>query len=387
MKALKKAEESQQGMQGGKAPKRQELEEELSLEIRAQETVSGAVSAKKSAFDFPPVPGNEDALGAANLFAAKESKGDGRKRFLVALSAGALLLLAGGGAYAYIAINRPDLLIPARPASPPPTVPAEAASPGLPVENQTSLSGVSVSPLTSMGEEPQQVRLTDTPTPHAAVPAANKVEAHVAEPARESEVRVLRGTLTEVNPDLAQGYQALQEGRLEVALVAYQRMLQQEPRNVDALLGIAAVEARSNNPGEAGRLYLRALDVEPNNPYAQASLLNLLGSADPAGSEARLKRLLAEQPSAFLHFALGNLYAAEERWSEAQQAYFQTHHLASANPDYAFNLAVSLEHINQSKAALIYYQRALQLLGSDGVPAFDRVAVETRIVHLQRTAE
>jgi tetratricopeptide (TPR) repeat protein len=179
----------------------------------------------------------------------------------------------------------------------------------------------------------------------------------------------------------------LQEGRLEAAQSAYRRLLQQEPRNVDALLGMAAVAARSNNPGEAGRLYLRALDVEPKNTFAQAGLLNLLGSADPAGSEAKLKRLLADQPSAFLHFALGNLYAAEERWPDAQQAYFQAHHLAPSNPDYAFNLAVSLEHIKQPKPALTYYQRALQLLGRDGAASFDRAAVEARIVQLKRMAE
>lgn len=383
MKALKKAEESQQGAHGGNEPTLQELAEELSLEPRAQE----GPSAKKVAFDPPSAPGSGSSHEAANLFAAKETQGDGRTRLLVALSAAALLLLAGGGTYVYIAINKPGLLVSARPANPPPSAPLSMAAPALPVENQTRSTGDVASPAAVMDRVPEQPRPAEKPALFAAAPAAKNREIRVAEPAPESAVKVLRGTQAEINPDLSQGYQALQEGRLEAAQSAYKRLLQQEPRNVDALLGMAAVAARSNNPGEAGRLYLRALDVEPKNTFAQAGLLNLLGSADPAGSEAKLKRLLADQPSAFLHFALGNLYAAEERWPDAQQAYFQAHHLAPANPDYAFNLAVSLEHINQPKPALTYYQRALQLLGSDGSAAFDRAAVEARMVQLKRMAE
>lgn len=384
MKALKKAEESQQGTHGGNSPTLQELADELSLEPRAQE---GVVSEKKLAFDPAPVSGHESSQEAANLFAAKETQGNGNKRLLAALSAAALLLLAGGGAYVYIAINKPGLLISAQPANPPPSVPVSLTAPALPLENQTRKTDDVASPVAGMDRVLEQPRSAEKSTLFAAAPAAKNREIRVAEPAPESAVKVVRGTQAEINPDLSQGYQALQEGRLEAAQSAYRRLLQQEPRNVDALLGMAAVAARSNNPGEAGRLYLRALDVEPKNTFAQAGLLNLLGSADPAGSEAKLKRLLADQPSAFLHFALGNLYAAEERWPDAQQAYFQAHHLAPSNPDYAFNLAVSLEHIKQPKPALTYYQRALQLLGRDGAASFDRAAVEARIVQLKRMAE
>lgn len=383
MKALKKAEESQQGAHGGNEPTLQELADELSLEPRAQETTP----AKKSVLDPLPASGSETPREAANLFAAKETERNGNKRLLVALASAALLLLAGGGAYVYIAINQPGLLVSARPANPPPSAPVSMAAPALPLESQTRPTDDAASPAALVDRVVEQPRPAEKPAVFAAAPAAKNREVRVAEPSPESAVKVVRGTQAEINPDLSQGYQALQEGRLEAAQAAYRRLLQQEPRNVDALLGMAAVAARTNNPGEAGRLYLRALDVEPKNTFAQAGLLNLLGSADPAGSEAKLKRLLADQPSAFLHFALGNLYAAEERWPDAQQAYFQAHHLAPANPDYAFNLAVSLEHINQPKPALTYYQRALQLLGRDGTAAFDRAAVEARMAQLKRMAE
>ena len=53
-----------------------------------------------------------------------------------------------------------------------------------------------------------------------------------------------------------------------------------------------------------------------------------------------LKQLIAREPSAYLYFTLGNIYADQNRWPDAQQAYFQAHHLQPDNPDYAYNLAV-----------------------------------------------
>ena len=44
-----------------------------------------------------------------------------RNRVIAVLSVAALLLLAGGGAYVYIAINKPGLLMSARPSSSPPS--------------------------------------------------------------------------------------------------------------------------------------------------------------------------------------------------------------------------------------------------------------------------
>ena len=79
---------------------------------------------------------------------------------------------------------------------------------------------------------------------------------------------------------------------------------------------------------------------------------------------------------------MGNLYAGERQWAQAQQAYFQAFQLEPTNPDYAFNLAVGLEHLNQSKAALAYYRKALDLSFARGRAGFDQKQVITRIGEL-----
>jgi tetratricopeptide (TPR) repeat protein len=127
------------------------------------------------------------------------------------------------------------------------------------------------------------------------------------------------------------------------------------------------------------------LEQDPRNAYAQAGLLNIGGRADPIAAEARLKQLIAREPSAFLYFTLGNLYSEQSQWAAAQGAYFQAHTLAPDNPDYAFNLAVGLEHLSQPKLALDYYRRALALAQTRGHAQFDSTRVENRIRSLEQT--
>ena len=72
------------------------------------------------------------------------------------------------------------------------------------------------------------------------------------------------------------------------------------------------------------------------------------------------------------------MYGNQQRWSEAQSAYFNALQLAKTDPDYAYNLAVSLEHLGKPEAAIAYYQRAL-VNSRDTRANFDRQRVRQRI--------
>jgi tetratricopeptide (TPR) repeat protein len=95
-----------------------------------------------------------------------------------------------------------------------------------------------------------------------------------------------------------------------------------------------------------------------------------------------LKTLLATDPGAHvLNFALGNQLAQQGRWPEAQQHYFKAFAADPENADFAYNLAVSLDHLRQPKLALEYYQRAVALASSRGA-SFDTAAARARIAQL-----
>lgn len=188
-----------------------------------------------------------------------------------------------------------------------------------------------------------------------------------------------------INPDVEAGYAAYQAGDLARAGDAYRKALADEPANRDALLGLAAVEARLRNPAAAQALYARVLDQDPRDVYARAGLLGLRGAQqDPVVAESRLKNLLATDPDASgLQFALGNQYARQDRWAEAQQAYFKAFTAEPENAYFAYNLAVSLDHLHKPALALDYYRRALSLAGARN-GEFDRATVEKRVQELAR---
>ena len=190
-----------------------------------------------------------------------------------------------------------------------------------------------------------------------------------------------------VHPLLNEAYSALQSEQLEPARGAYDRLLRSDPRSIDALHGLAAVATLEGKNDEAIRRYLQVLEVEPRNALAQSGLIGLLGRADPLAAESRLKQLIAREPSAFLYFTLGNLYADQSKWAPAQQAFFQAHHLEPNNPDYAYNLADGLEHLSQSRLALGFYRRAVQLAGSAARPHFNLALAQDRISKLASQVE
>jgi tetratricopeptide (TPR) repeat protein len=188
-----------------------------------------------------------------------------------------------------------------------------------------------------------------------------------------------------VHPKLEAGWQAYNQGDLKSSRSNYQDVLKDEPANRDALLGMAALEVKANRLEQAEIYYRAVLQANPRDSYAQAGLMALRAQVgDPVQGESRMKNLLANDPEAqILHFALGNQYAQQGRWPEAQQAYFKAYSAEPENPDFAYNLAVSLDHVKQPKLALEYYRRAIAL-AQQRSSNFDKALAQNRIQQLTK---
>ena len=187
-----------------------------------------------------------------------------------------------------------------------------------------------------------------------------------------------RARADRVGPALARAYEAFHAGDAGSAAETYRGVLDREPRNRDALLGLAAVAARADRWDEASARYARVLAFHPADSVARAALIDI-GEPDPVHRESRLKALLSREPrAAYLHFGLGNAYAAQSRWSEARRSYSEASRLDAGNADYAYNLAVSLDRLSRPDSALALYREALELARRR--PArFDAPAVLARI--------
>ena len=391
-----------------------------------------------------PSPAQAAAIMQARRAPAFDPIDYAREHYMVVFIAATVLVAIGYGAYVYIQVANPSWLRskpsagPAAPLGaapgPAPSAPITAAAPelaaakisGMPAGNQTAtavaaipaavaaqpaISASSPSPAASptiddstAGAQPRPAAIAETSPVRAAVSRPRRAAKLTARQLDEDGVEtvVLRSagpagtnqdsagtppTVASITPDLTRAYEALLAGDSAQARTLYLQVLDADPRNIDALLGLGAIASKEVRVEEAVGYYQRVLELEPRNVYAQAGLIAIMGGADPAASETRLRQLIAREPSAFLYFTLGNLYAGQGQWPGAQQAYFQAYQSQPDNPDYAFNLAVGLEHLGQTRQALDYYRKALDLSFRKGRANFDQNLVIQRVGQLSTRVE
>lgn len=303
-----------------------------------------------------------------------------------------LALLGGYFLYDYLqSLAKPDIVM-AKMA--PPEVPVAAPAGPVAEEQGTTSDNSPPAPISSpeifAQQHPEQNAGVDsdsstTAKPLAAVKPAPQVFGVAPELPTTSTFTVSKSTIAPaLNPNLSAAYKAWQAGDIALAQKQYRMVLQSDSGNVDALLGMAAIALQQGRSIDARGWYGKVLELDPRNPTAQSALIGIGEEADPLGSESALKNLLAQQPeAAHLHAMLGNLYASQQQWSSAQQAYFQAHHFAPDNVDYLFNLAVSLDQMGKPALALPYYLQTLQRLPTAGASQVDRAQLEARIAQLQ----
>ncbi|MGZ5099755.1 MAG: tetratricopeptide repeat protein [Usitatibacter sp.] len=229
------------------------------------------------------------------------------------------------------------------------------------------------------------------PEPHKKAPDPTPTEQLVMNLLKESPpisaaapLRLARSNeAPRVPSEIAAGYESLREGNLALARRNYQAALASDPTNVDAQLGLATVEARVGNRPAAAAHYRRALEIDPRNVTAMAGLASITDFSRPETLEAQLKSDLSRYPdSSALHFTLGNLYASQARWRDAQSEFFEAHRIEPAGADILYNLAVSLDNLGQAKLAGDYYRLALEAAKS-GPTQFDPAPVARRLAELR----
>ncbi len=187
-------------------------------------------------------------------------------------------------------------------------------------------------------------------------------------------------------------YQEYLAGDYDAAEKNYHSVLKKLPGNRDSLLGLAAISSRKGHVRQAYANYLEILRLYPGDSVAEAALINFNRNGDYVKNESILKTFIQREPdNSFLYYSLGHLHAVQRRWPQAQQSFFNAYRLETSNPDYAFNLAVSLDHIGQQQSAIDYYNVALKLADNSitgfATGSFDRAIVISRLNALSSLAD
>lgn len=312
-------------------------------------------------------------VAGQNLFGAKASSpyaafAGVNRNLLLALGGTAILLTAGAGYVWYIVSASGNQ--PLKPVTrPPAATPVAQQAPAIaeaPSKSALAPEVVSSRPASAK----KLVRAAKPPAVKMPQQASSSPPMQIEQQQAES-----------IDPLLNRAYQAYREGKFDQAQQVYREALKIDERNTDALLGLAAIAQRRGADSTAAHYYAKVLELNPRDPVANAGMAALTTNDD---IESRLKILLDEQQdSSSLHFALGNHYAAQGRWGETQQAYFNAYKLDPQNAGLAFHLAISLERLGQKKLAAQYYQSALQLDPSHS-EGFDHAQISQRIEELTR---
>ncbi len=345
----------------------------------------------------PPASARGDAAAAQAMFAAKsprEVASQKKRGVLYAILAVVAILLIAAIAYVWHSVSAlmlpPPTPMRVRPPAAPTPAPASGAPAAFPNPPSTTAK---VEPFVPMAIPP--ARQPQDATFEPLQPKARAGAAHPEKPLsqllreapaspQEPPLKLARSDQRpRVAPQVTTGYEALRSGDLVGARQSYAAALAADSLNTDALLGLATVEARSGNRAAAAINYRRALEIDPRNATALAGLAALADFSRPEALESQLRGDLSRNPqSPALLFTLGNVYAAQSRWSEAQTAYFEAHRLDPGNADILYNLAVSLDHLNQPRLAADFYRRTLDTARGQ-VTQFDPSAVARRIAELK----
>lgn len=373
---------------------------------------SAAAKAGTATATAPPRPeraqrpgldtGAEEARRAAReMLAAGRGAASGRRRTWQILLAACLVLVLALALGTWWLSERTTPVA----WTPPALAPVEPPAAGLPepaptVEAGEDATAVDAAPIAAAANEPPppvaaeptgtvaapdgtgttagtaQGPAASTPGDRARTPPMQAAEGPSLRPA--SRLRIERAR--QAGEPLREAWQAMQRNDLERAEPLYRRALELHPRHPDALLGLAVIAERRGDAARAARLYRQVLQSDPGNPVAVAALA---ATASPREAESAIRQALVTQPrSAALHLALGNLLASQQRWDEAQAAYFEAAVLAPDDPDVLFNLGVALDRLHKPQLALEYYERAAAM-GRARPANFDARALAARMATLR----
>jgi Tfp pilus assembly protein PilF len=188
-------------------------------------------------------------------------------------------------------------------------------------------------------------------------------------------IKILTAPKPTINPAIERGYEAFNSGNYNAARIEYEQALSDDPNNSDVLICLAIISVKNGQLAIAKKYYQQAIDLNPKDAVAVSGLIAL---QLPADAENDLQSIISEQPTlAIPHFVLGNTYAQEGRWADAQDEYFKAYIADRNNPDIIYNLAVSLDKIGQHAAALQYYNEAMGA-AQHAPSTFNKLAAQTR---------
>lgn len=175
----------------------------------------------------------------------------------------------------------------------------------------------------------------------------------------------------DTNYELNSAYNSLMGGDTQRAITTYKNILSTEPRNEEALFGLAATYHRLGMETQARPYYAALLKINPNHREALNNFLVLVSGESPADALPELERLEIRNPDfspipaqiAIVYDKLGYPDQAREKMLRAIE-------LAPENLTYKYNLAIMLDRQKHYADAVALYRLLINAaMNGEHVPA------------------
>jgi len=175
----------------------------------------------------------------------------------------------------------------------------------------------------------------------------------------------VRGGNYDANHDLSRAYNALVADDAGTAVRIYTDILSADPKNQDALFGLAATYHRAGAVEQARPLYVRLLTLNPEHREGLNNFLALVSDQAPEDALVELEKLAARNPSfSPIHAQVALLYQRLGAFDRAREKMLYAIELAPENLVYQYNLAVMLDQEGQRDDAIALYQKLIRANGN-----------------------
>ena len=155
---------------------------------------------------------------------------------------------------------------------------------------------------------------------------------------------------------------ALELGRYDSALQMFEDLSAKNRKDPRILMGKAVSLQKLGRFEEAMSVYEKLSDLQPNNIDVQVNMLGLLGTKYPAVALRRLLDLHEKKPTHVgLTAQIGVAYANAKDLTSAMRYLGMAASMEPQNAAHIFNMAVMSDRAGESKDAISYYEKALEI--------------------------